>query len=69
MVLEEQRSDPDDLQSPLSQRKHTLILPAVNLLKKGELSMYFRITLNKSWKLKLVLISLSSLLLLIAANI
>lgn len=69
MVLEEQRSDPDDPQSPLSQRKHTLILPAVNLLKKGELSMYFRITLNKSWKLKLVLISLSSLLLLIAANI
>lgn len=48
MALEEQRGDPDDLQSPRSQRKHTLILPAVNLLKKGELSMYFRIALNKN---------------------
>lgn len=48
MALEEQRGDPDDLQSPRSQRKHTLILPAVKLLKKGELSMYFRIALNKN---------------------
>lgn len=35
MVLEEQEGNPDDLQSPLLQRKHALILPAVNLTIEG----------------------------------